>query len=84
LIAIAFALIGLAVLFRSGGPAPASVASPHSSAAAPGLLQAFGAFGIVILFVVAAGLGVCCGYIHLLRRFRKQLGERELLSHKKT
>jgi hypothetical protein len=44
----------------------------------------FGAFGVVLLLVVAAGLGVCCGYIHLLRRFRKQLREHEQLSHKKT
>ena len=84
LIAIALALIGLAVLFRGGSTPSASITGTHASAAAPGLAHLFGAMGIVVLLVVAAGLGVCCGYIHLLRRFRKQLGEHEQLSHKKT
>jgi predicted RND superfamily exporter protein len=84
LIAIALALIGLAVLFRSGSTALASATGVPSSAAAGGLLHLFGALGVVVLLVVVAGLGACCGYIHLLRRFRNQLRAHEELSHKKT
>jgi cell division protein FtsX len=72
LIAIAFALVGLAVLFRSGSAPATSVQGAHSSAATAGLPPLFGAFGVVVLLVLAAGLGACCGHIHLLRRFSER------------
>jgi cell division protein FtsX len=84
LVAISFALIGLAVLFRTGSAPAPTVEGPYSSAALAHFPQLFGALGVVILLVLAAGLGACCGYIHLLRGFRKELREAEQLPHEKT
>jgi len=83
LIAIAFALIGLAVLFRSGGsdaPASAGVAAPP-----PDLRPLFGSLAFGALLVVAMLLGAWFGYLHLLRRARSRpRTEHETDSHQKT
>jgi hypothetical protein len=85
LIAIAFALIGLAVLFRSGGSQPVAVNRVQSVPTSPDLRPMLGALGFGVLLVVSVGLGAWFGYLHLLRRSRNQARrEHESKSREKT
>jgi hypothetical protein len=85
LIAIAFALIGLSVLFRSGGSQPVTVNRVPSVPPSPDLRPMLGALGFGVLLVVSVGLGAWFGYLHLLRRSQNRpRREHESKSHEKT
>jgi len=71
LFVIAFALIGLAVLFRG---LDSDLPSSGAALSIPDLsdwarIAKF--LGISLLFIFAAGLGIWCGYLQVLRRLRK-------------
>ncbi len=85
LIAIAFALIGLAVLFRSGGSQPVTVSSMPAVHTSVDLRPLLGGLGFGVLLVFSMALGVWFGYLHLLRRSKQQpRSEHESELHKKT
>jgi hypothetical protein len=85
LIAIAFALIGLSVLFRSGGSQPVPARSIESVPTPPDLRPLLGALAFGALLVVSTGFGAWFGYLHLQRRFQNQpRREHESKSPKKT
>jgi hypothetical protein len=68
LIAIAFAFIGLAVLFRSGGSPPGPV-SGQSTPIDSG--HALSIVGGSMLFALVALLGGYCGYLRIISRIPK-------------
>src|SRR4030081_543090 len=72
LIAIAFALIGLAVLLCSGGSQPATISSMPSAPTSPDLRPLLEGLGFGVLLVASMALGVWFGYLHLLRRSQQQ------------
>jgi hypothetical protein len=85
LIAIGFAMIGLAVLFRSGGSQPVTVSSIPAVRTSPDLRPLLEGLGFGVLLVVSMALGVWFGYLHLLRRSQQQpRREHESDLHKKT
>ena len=85
LIAIAFALIGLAVFLRSGGSQPVTVSSMPAVHTSADLHSLLGGLGFGVLLVVSMALGVWFGYLHLLRRSQQQpRGEDKSELHKKT
>jgi hypothetical protein len=85
LIAIAFALIGLAVLFRSGSTHDVTMSNMQSVHTPPDLPPLFGSLTFGALLVVAMLLGAWFGYLHLLRRAQSRpRRKRESDSHQKT
>jgi hypothetical protein len=72
LITIAFALIGLAVLLRSGNTHDVTVSNMQAVHTPPDLRPLFGSFAFGALLVVAMLLGAWFGYLHLLRRAQSQ------------
>ncbi|HEV8185985.1 MAG TPA: hypothetical protein VGP40_08525, partial [Chthoniobacterales bacterium] len=71
-----FALIGLAVLFRG---LDSDLPSSDTALSIPDLSEwaRIAKFLGISLFIFAAGLGICFGYLRVLRRLRKASRSRD-------